>query len=348
MNNPISNAERRWRGGVHGTAIVLFLAVVLALFFAPAGATRAQTFPEETTGNFQDIGAFTATIERFQEGIRNKIAIVTNVGGDYYRIALMLMVAFCAIYLVIALTKYATQGKDWPDLLGAFAHAALVMALFLTYGETVDVLSNAPRFVTSAIQRAALGTDDAFAPLVYLFKIVTQIQFKTEDVSFWDVLGAANAAMSAGLFAVVFLLIQAAYLLAIIYATIWPMLYFFALKIVGFVMIPFLLTGKLDFIFFGWLKQFFMLIIFVLIVNGVMIATVLLVAEAFNIQFDAPTPGQTIISGALARVLVIATLIFGVVAILQAQKIAASWTGADSLGDASSAVRRIVSRGMKK
>jgi len=132
------------------------------------------------------------------------------------------------------------------------------------------------------------------------------------------------------------------------WATIWPIIYFFALKIIGLVALPFLLAGRLEFVFAGWLRQIMSLAIFVLLVNAVMIANVLLIAFAFNIQFNAPTLGQTVVSGLLARALVTAVILFGTVAIFQAQRVAASWAGAGAALSTgfSRTLTTIVSRGI--
>lgn len=299
----------------------------LALLVAARASWAADG---DTTGNFETIGAWTATINRFRNDITAKIDELTQVGSDFYRIAMIFMVALAAIYLVIAITKYVTQGKNWPDLLGSFVYTAIVVAIFVTYSETVQAISEAPYGIAKMLQLATLGSDDAFAPMVYLYKVVTNVTFSS-DTAWYDLVGQIDNALSSGIFAVAFLFVQAIYLLAVAWATIWPILYFFALKILGFIAVPFLFAGQLEFVFYGWLRQFFMLVLFVLLVNAVLMANVLLVAFAFNIQFSADTVGQTIVSGLLARTLVIAVLVFGVIALFQAQRIAAAWSGSDAL-----------------
>jgi hypothetical protein len=74
-----------------------------------------------------------------------------------------------------------------------------------------------------------------------------------------------------------------------------------------------------------------MLLLFVLLVNAVIIANVLLIAFAFNLPFSNDAVGQTYVSGILARTLIIAVIVFGTVALFQAQRIAAAWTGSDAL-----------------
>ena len=298
------------------------------IVFALAQAARAAD--GDTTGNFDTVGAWTATINRFNNDIAAKIAEITQVGSDYYNIGLVFMTALAAIYLVIAITQYVFRGKDWPQLLGSIVYTAIVMAIFVTYGEVVRAFSAAPYAIATTLQTATLGSDDAFAPMVYLYKVVTNVTFKN-DTAWYDIVGQIDSALSSGIFAVAFLFVQAVYLLAIAWATLWPIISLFALKIIGFITIPFLFAGQLEFVFYGWLRQFFMLLLFVLLVNGVMIANVLLVAFAFNLPFSADTVGQTIVSGLLARALIIAIIVFGTVALFQAQRIAAAWTGSDAL-----------------
>ncbi|TSD87023.1 hypothetical protein FFK22_019220 [Mycobacterium sp. KBS0706] len=305
---------------------------VAILGLAAFGQARAAWSADgDTTGNFETVGAWTATINRFNRDIAGKINEITSLGSDYYNIGLVFMTALAAIYLVIAVTRYVFQDKNWPQLLGSIVYTAIVMAIFVTYGEVVRAFSAAPYAIATTLQTAALGTDDAFAPMVYLYKVVTNVTFKT-DTAWYDIVGQIDSALSSGLFAVAFLFVQAVYLLAIAWATLWPIIYLFALKIIGFITIPFLFAGQLEFVFYGWLRQFFMLLLFILLVNGVLIANVLLVAFAFNLPFSAAdTIGQTIVSGLLARALVIAIIVFGTVALFQAQRIAAAWTGSDAL-----------------
>ncbi|MGL4966726.1 MAG: hypothetical protein ACRC67_36230 [Inquilinus sp.] len=293
-------------------------------------ARAAWSADGDTTGNFETVGAWTATINRFNDDVAAKVNQITRIGSDYYNIGLVFMIALAAIYLVIAVTRYVFQDKNWPQLLGSIVYTAIVMAIFVTYGEVVRAFSAAPYAIATTLQTAALGTDDAFAPMVYLYKVVTNVSFKS-DTAWYDIVGQIDTALSSGLFAVAFLFVQAVYLLAIAWATLWPILYLFALKIIGFITIPFLFAGQLEFVFYGWLRQFFMLLLFILLVNGVLIANVLLVAFAFNLPFSAETVGQTVVSGLLARALVIAIIVFGTVALFQAQRIAAAWTGSDAL-----------------
>jgi hypothetical protein len=299
-------------------------------FFAFAQAQAALAADGDTTGNFETVGAWTATINRFNNDIAAKITEITSFGSDYYKIGMVFMTALAAIYLVIAITNYVFRGKDWPQLLGSIVYTAIVMAIFVTYGEVVRALSAAPYAIATTLQTATLGTDDAFAPMVYLYKVVTNISFRT-DTAWYDIVGLIDSTLSSAMFAVAFLFVQAVYLLAIAWATLWPIIYLFALKIIGFITIPFLFAGQLEFVFYGWLRQFFMLLLFVLVVNAVIIANVLLIAFAFNLPFSNDAIGQTYVSGILARTLIIAVIVFGTVALFQAQRIAAAWTGSDAL-----------------
>ncbi|MDR6293807.1 hypothetical protein E9232_006360 [Inquilinus ginsengisoli] len=297
---------------------------------ALAAARISWAAEGDTTGNFESIGAWTATINRFRNDITGKIDQITQFGSSYYSIAMVFMVGLAAIYLVIALTKYQFQGKNWAELIGSFVYAAIVMAIFVTYSVTVQAISEAPYGIVKMLQLAVLGSDDAFAPMVYLFKVATNITFNG-DTAWYDLVGHIENSLTFALFAVVFLLVQATYLLAVAWATLWPIFYFFALKVLGFITVPFLFAGQLDFIFYGWLRQFFMLVLFVLIVNAVMMANVVLVAFCFNLPFSATFVGQTVVSGLLATTLIITVLVFGVVAIFQSQRIAAAWSGSDAL-----------------
>ena len=295
--------------------------------------------PTQGTNAFESIGAFTATIGSLNTALSARITALTASTGDYYRIALMLMIAFPALYLMVQITIWVFQGSQWPTLTAAFARLALLMAVFLSYAITVEALSGAPYVVAAAIQRAALGTDDAFAPMAYLIKVATQIQIG--DGTSWASMGVGGDIAQA-LFGAIFVLIQGIYLLAIVFATIWPMLYFFALKVVGLAVLPFVLAGKLEFMFMGWLRQFYMLIVFVLIVNAVLIANVLLIGEVLQMPFGAPMVGQAMASSLLAIILILAVLGFGMVALFQAQRIAANWTNSNNLSVAGGAIIRDV------
>jgi hypothetical protein len=295
-----------------------------------AHAQAALGADGDTTGNFETVRAWTDTIGRFNKAIADKITEITSFGSDYYKIGMVFMTALGAIYLVIAITNYVFRGKDWPQLLGSIVYTAIVMAIFVSYGEVVRAFSAAPYAIATTLQTATLGSDDAFAPMVYLIKVGTNISFRS-DTAWYDIVGQVDSALSGGLFAVAFLFVQAVFLLAIVWATLWPIIYLFALKIIGFITIPFLFAGQLEFVFYGWLRQFFMLLLFVLLVNAVVISNVLLVAFAFNLPFSNDVVGQTYVSGILARTLIIAVMVFGTVAVFQAQRIAAAWTGSDAL-----------------
>jgi hypothetical protein len=312
----------------------------------PGGGGGSGIGQSETTGNFASIGAWTATINRFNENIASKLINLVQQGSEFFKIGMMFMVAIGVLYLAGVITLYVFQRATAPQTLGRMIYAGFVMAIFVTYAVVVTVVSWTPYSITALLQSATLGSDDAFAPMAYLYKVTTNIQFR-DQAGGWSALGGDDSQASAG-FAVAFLFVQTAYLLAIAWATIWPIVYFFALKLIGLAALPFLLAGRLEFVFAGWLRQIMALAIFVLLVNAVMIANVLLIAFAFNIQFNAPTSGQTIVSGLLARALIIAIILFGTVAIFQVQRIAAAWAGAGAALSTgfSRTLTTIVSRGI--
>ncbi len=313
----------------------------------PGGGGSPGIGQGETTGNFATIAAWTATINRFNQNIAGKLIDLVQEGSDLYRIGVLLLTAIGALYLVGVITLYAIQRATGAQTLGRLAYAGFVAALFATYAVVATVISWTPYSIASLLQSATLGSDDAFAPMAYLYKVVTNVEFR-DDEGGWSALGGTGGFAAAG-FAVGFLFVQTVYLLAIAWATIWPIVYFFALKLIGLVTIPFMMAGRLEFVFAGWIRQIISLAIFVLLVNAVLIANVLLVSYAFNIQFSADTVGQTIVSGLLARAIIVAVILFGTVAIFQAQRIAAAWAGAGTALSTSftRTLTTMVSRGIK-
>jgi hypothetical protein len=312
----------------------------------PGGGGSSGIGQSETTGNFATIAAWTDTIARFNQNIAGKLINLVQQGSSYFSLGMMFMVAIGVLYLAGVITLYVFQRAAAAQTLGRLIYAGFVMAIFLTYAVAVTVISWTPYSIATLLQSATLGSDDAFAPMAFLYKVATNIQFR-DQAGGWSALGGNDSKASAG-FVLAFLFVQAVYLLAIAWATLWPIVYFFALKLVGLVALPFLMAGRLEFVFAGWLRQIMSLAIFVLLVNAVMIANVLLVAFAFNIQFSAATIGQSVVSGLLARALVIAIMLFGSVAIFQTQRIAASWAGAGAALSTgfSRTLTTIVSRGI--
>ncbi|MDR6293809.1 hypothetical protein E9232_006362 [Inquilinus ginsengisoli] len=298
----------------------------------------------ESSGAFGSIASFTAALNRLSESVAGKIIILSQQGSAYHSIALLILTAIAVLYFAWILAAYAIGRASAAITLGRALVAGFAMALFLTYAVVVTAISWASYGIATMLQTATLGSDDAFAPMAYLIKVATNITFRDGDGA-WAALSTSGSMAAAGL-AVAFLFIQAAYLLAIVWATIAPLIGFFALKLVGLVAVPFMMAGKLEFIFAGWLRQLLSLAIFVVIVNAVVIANTLLVALAFNLPFSAGSVGQTAVSGLFATALIIAIMLFGIVAIFQAQRIAASWAsaGASKISRTSHTITGFVSR----
>src|SRR5271155_1998937 len=103
-----------------------------------AHAQAALGADGDTTGNFETVRAWTDTIGRFNKAIADKITEITSFGSDYYKIGMV----------------------------------------FMTYGEVVRAFSAAPYAIATTLQTATLGSDDAFAPMVYLIKVGTNISFR--------------------------------------------------------------------------------------------------------------------------------------------------------------------------
>ncbi|WP_372088709.1 type IV secretion system protein (plasmid) [Tistrella mobilis] len=312
-----------------------------------AGLVTAGLAHPAAAHQLGDVTSWTAMMSSFNAAVAERIAAITAATGPYYQLTMVLMGAFAALHLAVAVTRYVTGSHQIADLAETIVYLALVMALFVTYGLIVDVVTRAPYGIATIIQQAALGSDDLFAPMSYLYKVLDNIAFET-DTSFWNLLGLVEDGIQWMTIMLVFLAVQLVYVVAIAYATVFPIIYLFALKIVGYLAIPFLLAGPLRFIFEGWLRQICATVLFVILAQGVMVANVLLIAHAFEIPWGA-TVEETVIRGTFSFLLLLAALVLGPIAIFQAQRVAAQWASAASLGTGAAQIARAVfTRGVVK
>lgn len=217
-----------------------------------------------------------------------------------------LFIAFATIVLVWEGIKYqASLHFRLEDFLGVILKIGFVKWMLVTYNW----------FTKDIILDGLMEYGKAIAPWDGGFNSLWNVMLGSE-ASVWKAIGFSGVGLlAAGLWiamAIIFAIIVATIMFGFIGAAIF--------KIVGPIMIPFLLFKETDFLFYGWLKGFLTFCGYFLIVSAIIaMLTVDAIANLFLKSFSFENPSsivyllvyQVVILYALLRTHTMASQLFG-------------------------------------
>lgn len=196
------------------------------------------------------------------------------------RVVNVLFVALGSILFIWRFAGFALRGFDMLDLLTLTMTFVLVYILLTGYKAIFPPVFDAGRYVSDVLGNGITGRPLGTSMAESIFNMIIQVKFEV-SCSGWDCIGASIIAFPATVTAYLMVLVLGVIATLVELWTIWGFQIAYA---VGWVTIPFLLFERLAFLFDGWLKFLFGLVVYV-IVAKINLALVLLGMEIlFNVE----------------------------------------------------------------
>lgn len=259
------------------------------------------------------------------EQLTQKMTDAVGTALGTHEIETVVNVLFTALALGLFVWKfagYALRGFDMLDLMALMLTIFFVYLILSCYKAIFPPIFGAGRHVSDLLGAGISGRDPSVSLAETIFGMVVQVDFHAACDGF-DCMGPGILSWIAALFAYVIVIV-----LGIIATLVelWTMWGFQIAYAVGWVTVPFLLFERLSFLFDGWLKFFFGMLMYV-IVAKVNLALVLLGLEVmFGIAHGTGLPtSQTLeVRGFFDIIGMLVFLVVGIATLYSTGKFASS------------------------
>ena len=234
---------------------------------------------------------------------------------------------------------YALRGFDMQDLMSLMLTIFFVYLILASYGLVFPAIFGAGRHVSNLLGAGISGRDPSVSLAETIFGMVVQVDFKA-DCQLFDCMGSGIMSWIAALFAYVVVILLGIMATLVELWTLWGFQIAFA---VGWLTVPFLMFERLSFLFDGWLKFFFGMLIYV-IVAKVNLALVLLGLEVmFGIAHGSGLPStQTLnVRGFFDIVGMMVFLFVGIASLWSSGKFASAFVQNAAGGGVGEAVQKV-------
>lgn len=236
---------------------------------------------------------------------------------------------------------YALRGFDMLDLMSLMLTIFFVYLILTSYGLVFPAIFGAGRHVSDLLGAGISGRSASTSLAEAIFGMVVQVDFDA-DCELFDCMGPGILSWIAALFAYVVVIV-----LGIIATLVelWTMWGFQIAYAVGWITVPFLLFERLSFLFDGWLKFFFGMLIYIMVAK-VNLALVLLALEVmFGVAHGTGLPGtQTLeVSGFFDIVGMMVFLFVGIATLYSTGKFASAIVQNAAGGGVGEAVQKAAS-----
>lgn len=237
-----------------------------------------------------------------------------------------------ALFLTLVIFRLAWLGFEWVVKKADLADAIYVILLILVVSALMTFFNTLTAYVhdwstgfAGAVQEELIGTDDPFFGPAYLGDIMHNMRVK--EASFWDV---------ASSFVGFIVLDIASSLLSVMawFVIAWATWGYALAKMIGWMLIPFILVPQTSDLFKKWIG-FFMGFIFYEIIGRINVALVLLLmTRFFNLPIGARTPRVVEIdAAALSDMTGLLSMMFiGILSLASTGKFAAAFAGVMAAG----------------
>lgn len=295
--------------------IILILLAILLFFVSSAHAAPV------------DPGDYNSMVEGFQvffNNAQNAVADVINY-NQYQDFVFILYSFFALLLIVFTFSKYITAGVDYTEILSLVILLLMVNLLMTEYDVLTRALWNWSQGFAGAIQQAALGSDQLYAPMSFIWRVMSGIEFEG-----WNLLLSPLkwiATFVAMLVALVLTLLS-------VYATVWGLWGYLVAKMIGLMFVPTILFDKLSFLFDGWLRFFLGFLLYSVIARVNLTLVVLSISSLYGIPPLNPGVSTIHIGGALLFELggLLAFLLVGVLALMSTGRFVSSVVGGANMG----------------
>lgn len=286
-----------------------------------------NAYAQATTNDELDMPSHLwSVVENFIDGLETTLDDrLFGPTTDYADLSYLIFTGSVVFYLLIHLSFYVMGKYKIIDVITKAFFLVFVAGIFISYVTVVDTFFKGVEGTGDLIQASSLGSADSFAPTRYLFG--SMAQYVIESSSFFD---GAGRIFAIALFGIFLIILQALFLLAIVFVSIYPYIMFTALKVVGWPMVSFLLFKNTSNYFDGVIKQMFSVTLFYVLVKVVIVLLVLMFESAFGISYQAwsagtlPFTAVPLDPGATtAMAVLVAFSLIGLVALFKCERVAA-------------------------
>jgi len=211
-----------------------------------------------------------------------------------HEIEMVVNVLFSALALGLFVWKfsgYALRGFDLLDMMALMMTLFFVYLILSVYKAIFPAIFGAGRYVSDVLGAGISGRDPKVSLAENIFGMVVQVDFHS-SCDLFDCLGPGIMSWIAAIFA--YIIVIALGIVATL-VELWTMWGFQIAYAIGWLTVPFLLFERLSFLFDGWLKFFFGMVVYVMVAK-VNLALVLLGLEImFGIAHGGGIPdSQTV------------------------------------------------------
>jgi hypothetical protein len=194
-----------------------------------------------------------------------------------HEIEMVVNVLFSALALGLFVWKfsgYALRGFDLLDMMALMMTLFFVYLILSAYKAIFPAIFGAGRYVSDVLGAGISGRDPKVSLAENIFGMVVQVDFHS-SCDLFDCLGPGIMSWIAAIFA--YIIVIALGIIATL-VELWTMWGFQIAYAIGWLTVPFLLFERLSFLFDGWLKFFFGMVVYVMVAK-VNLALVLLGLE---------------------------------------------------------------------
>lgn len=202
-------------------------------------------------------------VNEIVDAVPDMLTRVVN-GAEYQNIALVLFLGFATFAIVIALTKYIQNGSR-EDLIETVLKIGVVRVLMLGYLTAMFMLYEWQRHFAEIIQLGILGTTNEFYAIETIMNAIKRFDFTFTSTGSWNPLTILKAMMADGMFwvlTVIFMIMMIVLLAAAMVVSLLGLWGYMIMAVVGFMLLPTLLFQPLSFLFDGWLRTMFTVLLY--------------------------------------------------------------------------------------
>jgi len=264
------------RSAMRATAFLAPLALSPEVFGQSVEVTPSNTGALNTMGMVHEVTT----------AVPNMITAVVN-SADYQGIGMALFLGLATFTLAFALYKYVISG-NLTDLLESVFVIGFTWVLMLGYLVAIFALYDWQRDFSAIIQQGILGSTNEFYALETIWNIIKSFDFSfTTETASWNPLvnlKTVLADVAFWLITIVFVGLMLLLLVATMVVSMLGLWGYIVLAIVGYMLIPTLLFKPLSFLFDGWLRTMFTVLLYAVLGRVVLSVA----AFGFDLLLGAP------------------------------------------------------------
>lgn len=230
-----------------------------------------------------------ALTERIDANINEYIgAVLSNSGSDIYLFVMAVATFLMFVCAAGEILKFIAGKADWEAMFTLVILWIVTLALITAFALVTDTIKYAFNELADTFQFLMVGSRDKLFLSNFIDNVITQ-GIQTPDVGFTDAVYMWAVTI---IWAVISLLLQVAFYLSDVYATLGMGL----AQILGVLFIPFLIAPWTRGIFDGWVKFFIGWGVCGLVLRITCLMSMLVMKASINAAGDFENPGSALIN----------------------------------------------------